>query len=92
MTYTKKDGSLDIERINKLPYEEYMEEMGNLTNEQIEEYIANAPLNESNTPVESIIVDYDLDDKRSGVDAEALLIKMKKKYERKIVHTKEKRV
>ena len=28
MTFLKEDGSLDIERINKLPLEEYMNAMG----------------------------------------------------------------
>ena len=38
MALLKEDGSLDIERINKLPLEEYMEEIGGLTEEQYKEY------------------------------------------------------
>ena len=36
----KEGGSLNIEWINKLPYEEYMNAMGNLTQEQVEEYLS----------------------------------------------------
>ena len=41
--YLKEDGSLDVERINKLPIEEYMDVMRDLTQEQIEEYISKLP-------------------------------------------------
>ena len=34
MVLLKKDGSLDIERINSLPLEEYMDVIGDLTEEQ----------------------------------------------------------
>ena len=51
MALLKEDGSLDIERINNLPYEEYMEEMGTLTQEQVKEYISKLPINESVEPV-----------------------------------------
>ena len=47
MALLKEDGSLDIERINKLPLEEYMEEMGTLTQEQVKEYISKLPINTS---------------------------------------------
>ena len=34
MALLKEDGSLDAERINQLPLEEYKEEIGTLTEEQ----------------------------------------------------------
>ena len=40
MALLKEDGSLDIERINKLSLEEYMHEMGTLTQEQVNEYVS----------------------------------------------------
>ena len=43
MALLKEDGSLDIERINNLPLEEYMEAMGDLTEEQIKEYNSKLP-------------------------------------------------
>ena len=46
MTLLKEDGSLDIERINKLPIIEWMNLMGELTDEQYEEY-TKSPLYES---------------------------------------------
>ena len=62
MALLKEDGSLDIERINKLPINERLEEIGNLTKEQVEEYFAKAPIKESNTPITPIKVDYKMED------------------------------
>ncbi len=44
MALLKEDGRLDIERINQLPYEEHMNVMRDLTQEQIEEYLSKMPL------------------------------------------------
>jgi hypothetical protein len=74
---------LDIERINKLPIEEYMEEIGNFTNEQRKEYYSKSPINESKEPVRSVAVDYTLEEdiERNGSALlDDLLNKMKKKY------------
>lgn len=46
MEYLKEDGSLDVERINHLPYEEYINVIGNLTEEQFEEYETKDVINE----------------------------------------------
>ena len=46
MSLLKEDGSLDIERINKLPTNEWMNLMGELTEKQFEEYKKKSPLNE----------------------------------------------
>ena len=75
MAYLKEDGSLDIERINSLPYEEYMDAMGDLTQEQVQEYLSKLPINESNEPVRAVLVDYPM-----GVDAEEFLNNQRKKY------------
>ena len=80
MALLKEDSSLDVERINKLPYEEYMDVMGTLTEAQVNEYLSALPINESKEPVQSVVVDYGLDDERSGVDADVLLNNMKKRY------------
>lgn len=47
MAFLKEDGSLDIERIHKLPYDEYMYELTHFTKEQREEYFSALPINES---------------------------------------------
>ena len=43
MVILKEDGSLDIERMNSLPLEEWMDEVGDLTQEQVEEYLSKLP-------------------------------------------------
>ena len=53
----KEDGSLDIERINSLPLREFMEAIGDLTQEQYKDYISKLPINESMEPVRAITVD-----------------------------------
>lgn len=78
MALLKEDGSLDVERINKLPFKEYMHELVNLTNAQYHEYISKLPLNESNQTIQPILVD-SVDDflNRGGwVDAEDFLKKL----------------
>ena len=77
MAYLKEDGSLDIERINSLPYEEYMDAMGDLTQEQVQEYLSKLPINESNEPVRAVLVDYPM-----GVDADELINNLGKRYEK----------
>lgn len=62
MGLLKEDGSLDVERINKLPYEEYMEEMGTLTETQVNEYLSALPINESKEPVHAVKVNYTLEE------------------------------
>lgn len=62
MALLKEDGGLDIERINQLPFEEYMKEMGSLTEAQVNEYLSVLPINESNEPVQEVEVEYTLRD------------------------------
>ena len=85
MVFLKEDGSLDIERINKLPLEEYMDMMGDLTQKQVREYVTQLPINESKEPMKAVIVDYTLEDEieRGGVIAEDLINNLRKKRMRK---------
>lgn len=62
MVLLKEYGGLDIERINQLPFEEYMKEMGSLTEAQVNEYLSVLPINESNEPVQAVEVEYTLRD------------------------------
>lgn len=57
MALLKEDGSLDVKHINKLPLEEYMDTIGDLSEEQYEEYLSKLPINESNEPIRVIKVD-----------------------------------
>ena len=68
MALLKEDGSLDIERINKLPIEEYMEVIGELTETQYKEYLSKIPLNESKETTKAVLVNYLMEE--DGVDAE----------------------
>lgn len=70
MKFLKEDGSLDIERINQLPIKEYMDAMGDLTQEQISEYISKLPINESNEPMRAMNVDSSFD---MGVNADEVI-------------------
>lgn len=79
MALLKEDGSLDIERINKLPFEKYIIEMGTLTQKQYKEYVSKLPINESHEPTKAIDVDCTMEEdvKRNGlVDAEEFLNNM----------------
>ena len=57
MALLKEDGSLDIERIQKLPYKEYIHEISNFTKEQYEEYVSKIPINESQGTVIPIVAE-----------------------------------
>lgn len=77
MALLKEYGSLDIERINQLPIEEYMDVIGDLTEEQLRVYISKLQKNESKTPMKAIVVE---SIERYGVDADAFLNNMRDKY------------
>lgn len=71
MALLKEDGSLDIERINKLPIEEYMEVIGELTETQYKEYLSKIPLKESKETTKAVLVNYLMEE--DGVDAEEVI-------------------
>ena len=85
MVFLKEDGSLDVDRINKLPLEDYMDMMGDLTQEQVKEYLTKLPINESKELMKAVIVDYTLEEEleRGGVIAEDLVNNLRKKRMRK---------
>lgn len=83
MIFLKEDGSLDIERINALPLLEYMNMIGDLTDEQMDEYRAKQPINESKGPKKIVHVDFTREEAiQRGwmVDAEELLNNLREKY------------
>lgn len=56
MEYIKEDGSLDVERINNLPHDEYIMVIGELTEEQFKEYESKNVINEDcDSPHDHII-------------------------------------
>ena len=75
MKYLNEDGSLDIKRINQLPIEEYMDVVGDLTEEQYEEYLSKLPINESNEPIRIIKVNSPM-----GIDADEVINNIGKTY------------
>ena len=60
MEYLKEDGSLDVERINKLPYEEKIHEISKFTREQVEEYFSKCPV--CHGPIKPVKVNYKMED------------------------------
>ena len=61
-TLLKEDGSLDVERIRQLPFEENKRELSRFTREQMNEYVSQIPINESHEPVKIVEVDYKMED------------------------------
>lgn len=80
MVHLKEDGSLDIEKINSLPLQEYMNTLGSFTSDQLDEYRSKLPIKDKSEPMKAIKVDFGFDDPRSGVDADKYLEQKKKKY------------
>lgn len=83
MVFLKEDGSLDMERISKLPIEEYMKMIGELTDEQYHFYVSALPVNEDHQPAKAIVVDYSMEDeikRGTAVNAEEFLEKLRKKF------------
>lgn len=76
MALLKEDGSLDIEHINGLPFDEYMGEMGTLTEDQVEEYLSKIPITKPNIPMKATVVD-SIED--YGVDADVFLNEMRER-------------
>ena len=62
MALLKEGGSLDYERIRKLPLEERKHIIAKFTKEQIEEYFSKAPINEAHKPIIPVKVDYSMED------------------------------
>ena len=75
MAFLKEDGSLDIERINKLPLDEYWDVMGSLTEEQVAEYNRNLLINENASFIRIMEADRPLEE--YGVDADEVLNNLK---------------
>lgn len=82
MAYLKEDGSLDVERINKLPIDEFVKEYRNFNTKQLDEYWMRTQLNESQGPTRAIEIDSYI--ANNGVDAIEFLNKMRQKYEQRI--------
>ena len=76
MALLKEYGSLDVERINKLPLEEYMDAIGDLSEEQYEEYLSKLPINEFNEPIRVIKVDRPM-----GVNSDDVINNIGKRYD-----------
>ena len=80
MVPLKEDGSLDMELLNKLPFDDYLEAVGSFSYQQLQEYMSKLPEDRPDEPMIAHKVDFDFDDPRSGVDADKYLAQKKKKY------------
>ena len=80
MALLKEDVSLDVEWINKLSIEEYMNTLGDLTQEQVKEYMSKVPIDESNEPMRAINVDSNFD---VGVNADDVINNLRNMCKRK---------
>lgn len=80
MVLLKEDGSLDIERINRLPREDYIREMGMLTEEQVEEYMSKLPMFETHEPINVIESKFTLEERleRGEILVDDLLSEIRK--------------
>ena len=85
----KEDGKLDIELINKLPMDDYMDVMSSLSESQIDYYMAHTPMEPSTGPVIPIPEEDDIRDLGWGVDAKKLLDQMKRKLDKGIDSSEE---
>ena len=74
--FLKEDGSLDVEKINRLSLEERFDAIGSLTKKQLQEYLSKQPINESKSAPRSIYVDKPMEE--WGVDAMEYLNKLKR--------------
>lgn len=77
-----EDESLDIERINNLPIDEYINVIENLTESQREYYNSKLPINEGKQHTKAVFVDYTLEDeyKQGAVNIHDYLNEKRKKY------------
>lgn len=82
MAILKEDGSLDIERIDQLPLEAHMRQVGTFTPEQFREYVSTIPLTESEEYPKAIRVNYSLEDElsRGCVLAKDFINNLRQKY------------
>lgn len=95
MIFLKEDGSLDIERMNALPIEEYMKMIGELTDEQCNQYASTFPENDGRQHTKAIIGDYTLEDeiKKGGVILKDYLNEKRKNIDfknRQVIYLKKK--
>lgn len=82
----KEDGRFDIERINNLPIDEYINVIENLTETQREYYNSNLPINEGKQHTKAVFVDSSMEEeikKGTCVDADTFLKKMRDTYLKK---------
>lgn len=86
MAYLKEDGSLDIERINNLPFEDFLDELRRMTHHQRMEYEHILTINEGDTTIKIRKSNLSCNDalkKGIIVDAKDYLKKMQERHANK---------
>ena len=81
MVFLKEDGSLDIERINQLPLEDFIRVVESLTEKEYSYFASNQMINECIEPVRTINADWDVE--KDWVDADELINNMRKRLVKK---------
>ena len=71
MIFLKEDGSLDVEQILSLPIEEFIDVIGDLTQDQLDEFIAKSEPYMTKGPIVPIVDDRPIEE--IGVGADELL-------------------
>ena len=82
--FLKEDGSLDVERINKLPIEEWMEAVGDMTKEEFAYLESHTPINEGcqRTKAVDFLPMNEVIERGIGVDADELLNNLREELKR----------
>ena len=62
MAFLKEDGSLDIERTNKLHLEEFTKKIELMAEDEYNEFVSKQMINESQEPIRIIEVDYTIEE------------------------------
>lgn len=73
----------DIERINKLPIDEYIKVVGNFTQDEYKDFFSKQPINEGNEPFHAVMVDCTLEEdvkNNDMINADDFLNEMREKY------------
>lgn len=79
MALLKEDGSLDVDWIRNLPFEEHVKVIGRLNPKQVEEYCSKSTINETYTSIHAVKIDKPIEE--LGLDAMEFINKMREKYE-----------
>ena len=82
--FLNEDGSLNVERINQLPIEEWLEVVGDMTKDEFAYLETHSHL--SHGPTKAVVVNYTMEEeieRGTAVDADELLNNLREELKRK---------